>query len=118
MEQKKKRMKQNEEDEIDESQAGLLGLGAGTGIGLIPAVKYYTSNEEQRRQWDRDRVAHHGAIGVSIALISLLGFLSNDKRIRKIASFGVGFGTGVALSDIQDADRWYSEGKLFNGNAK
>lgn len=106
-------LEEEEHGSLSDAQAGLAGFVTGLGVGLVPTVIYRTSTLENREDWDQRRVMHHGAAGAIIAGISLLGLLSEDRRVRKIASAGLGFGVGLALSDLGDFAVWFSEGTLF-----
>jgi hypothetical protein len=45
-----------------------------------------------------DRRIHHGEVGV---LVGLVGICKNDPYL-------VGFGTGLALDDLHDANEWFT----------
>ena len=105
--------KENSEEEIGDAIT-FVGLPVGVAIGLVPIVTYQTATKEQKINWDKERVMHHGLFGLIVVGISLIGCLmSDDPRIRKLANFGMSVGVGIALSDIADGDRWFTEGKIF-----
>ena len=110
-------MKENREEGIDDATTVAVGLVVGAVSGTVAGVIYHTTTEEQRTNWDKKRLMHHGPAGLIVAGISSGVYLVNhlwfdDPRIRKAAEFGMSVGVGMALSDIADGDRWLIEGRI------
>ena len=78
---------------------GVIGLAAGYIIGELANAEYKSLSGEQKRQWERDRVAHHGEVGC-VALAVGVGGKS---------PLAAGVGLGLMVSDRKDSGKWFSK---------
>ena len=76
----------------------LIGAGVGAIGGYIANKAYESSTADEKRQWKKNRLMHHGALGCFAATAGAAA--SNP--------FLAGTGVGLALTDLKDADEWFS----------
>lgn len=77
----------------------LLGAGAGAIGGYLAKRAYESSTSEEKKQWAKDRLMHHGAFGCVTAVTG----------VATSSPFLAGAGTGLALTDLKDIDEWFSK---------
>jgi hypothetical protein len=80
---------------------GLIGLGLGIAGGLLANRAYQNGTEAERKAWDRDRIMHHGELGA----------IATTAGIGAKSPFVTGAGVGLMLTDLQDANQWFTERK-------
>lgn len=69
------------------------------GLQAAQAVtKSWNSQQNPPKVYVSDRRVHHGEVGI---LLGLAGLYKNDPYLT-------GFGTGLALDDIHDANEWFT----------
>ena len=81
-------------DSIIES---LAGFAAGYILGELANAEYESLSEEQKRQREQNRVAHHGEVGCLA--------LAGGAAARSPAAAGVGL--GLMVSDRKDFKKWF-----------
>ena len=77
---------------------GVIGFAAGYVLGELANAQYESQSEEQKRQWERNRIAHHGEVGC-VALVG--GATGKSPGVA-------GFGLGLMVSDRKDVPKWFS----------
>ena len=75
---------------------GIAGFVAGCILGELANAKYESLPEKQKRQWEWNRVAHHGEIGCAALVGGVAG------KSPAVAGLGLGF----MVSDRGDSKKW------------
>ena len=81
-------------------------------LGELVNDLYHDSSEADKASWNSERIMHHGALGIILGIIGLIVLVC--LKMTWLAMLLLGFGTGMILTDLQDIDRWFTEGLAFN----
>jgi len=76
--------------------AAACGLAAYL-VGKAVTNHYEACDRETKRQWDRERIMHHGELG---CLALGAGILAKSPNL-------VSTGLGLMASDTQDSNKWF-----------
>ena len=99
----------------DRTISGLTGASLGIIGGVMANKKYNECTREEKKEWSENRIAHHGAVGLIITIIVIcLSILFKRFSESETALFLMGLGIGLMITDLNDIDRWFTEGTLFN----
>lgn len=79
----------------------VLGLSIMGIAGVITNIIYESKTPEQKKEWDQDRIMHHGELGA----------IATTAGIAAKSPFVTGAGVGLMLTDLQDAEQWFTKKK-------
>lgn len=83
----------------------LLGAAIGAIGGHLANRAYHACTPEEKAQWAKDRVMHHGELG---CIGAATGVATGNPFIA-------GAGAGLALTDLADVGEWFSEENQARG---